>query len=380
MVEDLRVIRRLARLVALCLGLASPLALAPAAWAAGGAELGLIHLSPRLGPSAETFDPGGRRLATILPAPGQDGPRPFFISPLSWSGDGQFLLVSAFAELPGKPESESSTSLYAAPAEGGAPVAIPGTKNALFPVGLPDGETVAFVRVRGRDSEAVSVEVGTGKKVVHRTESRYSLWLTGIDNQEARRITPWRTNGYDIPTSVSPDGSTLALSRVTIDRSNRRKPASRTEAILLSLATGSEEKLGPNITSASFSPDGSRLAVTVERRFPRPHVTKTKKGTIEVAGDTDVFVEDRATSMLTQITSGPGEDADPVWDPSGQRLAFLRYGDLSKRGAEFGIGDSIYEVNADGSCLTNVLHEADGGFAGLAWRPGPDRGAGPIAC
>jgi hypothetical protein len=38
------------------------------------------------------------------------------------------------------------------------------------------------------------------------------------------------------------------------------------------------------------------------------------------------------------------------------------------------------EVNADGSCTTEVLAAAGDAFLSPVWQPGPGRAAGPISC
>lgn len=355
-----RVIRLWARL-ATTVVLACGAVFAPAspAAAAEGARLGLVHISSKLGASVATFDASGGQGSTLMPAPGHSTPLPFLISPASWSGDGQFLIAAALARPADESGRESGISIYAIPAEGGSPVAIPGTGRGFYPVGIPGADTVAFERVQGSDSQSVSVEAGSGKRTIHRTRSRTSIWIAHIDGGKPRQLTPWRSDGYDILTSASPDGSTLAFTKVTLDRSKRPTRAS-SEARFLDLRTGGSVPVGRHIDSAAFSPDGTHLALNV---------------------GSDIYVEDLATGALTQVTSGPGIDEYPAWDPSGQRLAFLRYGNLlGSEAAVFGVGDSIYEVNPDGSCLTRVLHEADGGFTAPAWQPGPDRGAGPISC
>ena len=63
------------------------------------------------------------------------------------------------------------------------------------------------------------------------------------------------------------------------------------------------------------------------------------------------------------------------WDPSGQRLAFDRY-----RGDHYEWANSILEINADGSCETEVLAKKRTIFYGAAWQPGPGREAGRIGC
>ncbi|MGD9734550.1 MAG: TolB family protein [Solirubrobacterales bacterium] len=362
--------------VALVVWALALLAFVPAAQSADGPELGVLHVSAPSDATLEIFDAGGAPLATVFPVPGQRAPRPFFLSPPSWSGDGQLLIAAGFA----KPGSEGQLHLYAVPPEGGAPTVIPGSTNALYPVGLPDGQTVAFLRGRGSESGKISEDT-SGHRVVHRTHARFSLWIGGIAAGKPRRVTPWRTDGFDVPISASPDGLTLAVSRVTIDRTKRGGAGRRSRVVLLDLRTGRAVTVGENVASAVFSPDGSRLALVIEHPFPRPQVRKSKGSTARLYGETDIAVKDLATGAVRTLTSGPALDGSPAWDPSGQRLAFVRLGNpLQSEAAAFGIGDSVYEVNADGSCLTRVLHEAGGGFTSPAWRPGPERGAGPLAC
>lgn len=363
------------KLAALWLVVVGALALAPSALAAGGAELGLIRLSSKLVASVATVDGDGGMPTTLLPVAGQHGPQPFPLSSLTWSGDGRYLITTG-SEAGPEPKRPSAVGLYAIPAEGGAPVAIAGTSGGLFPVGFPDGDTVAFVRILGTNSETVS-----GKHVIKRTRSRYSIWLASLDGGAARRLTPWRSEGSETPTSVSPDGTTLVVRRLVVDRSRRKPPRSHEQTVLLNLRTGKRTPLGRRVADAIFSPDGARLAIVKEHRFARPHERKTKSGTIRTYGETDIYVKDRLTGALTKVTSGPARDGDPAWDPSGQRLAFVRAGGgRSEASLLFGIDDSIYEVNADGSCLTRVLHQAGSAFLTAVWRPGPERAAGPIAC
>ena len=46
----------------------------------------------------------------------------------------------------------------------------------------------------------------------------------------------------------------------------------------------------------------------------------------------------------------------------------------------FGFGDTIVQINADGSCRAEVLSSPRAAYFGAAWQPGPGREAGPIGC
>ncbi len=84
---------------------------------------------------------------------------------------------------------------------------------------------------------------------------------------------------------------------------------------------------------------------------------------------------------LRRVTSSPGIDYSQSWDPSGERLAFVRYLPEWLEPDELGYGSAVMQVNADGSCLGFVLRPSlDVAFFGVAWQPGPGREAGRIEC
>jgi Tol biopolymer transport system component len=78
-------------------------------------------------------------------------------------------------------------------------------------------------------------------------------------------------------------------------------------------------------------------------------------------------------------------ETQPSWDPSGQRVAFTSYHLSQEPTEEFfnellPFGNSIMEVNADGSCKQKILSLRKGALRGPAWRPGQGREAGRIEC
>ena len=70
----------------------------------------------------------------------------------------------------------------------------------------------------------------------------------------------------------------------------------------------------------------------------------------------------------------------PTWDPSSRRLAFVRYDGKVYPQSLFGVGDTLVEINADGSCETKIGSAESVAVIAPAWQPGPGRGAGPILC
>lgn len=351
----------------------------PAAAAADG-QLGFLRAG-RSGVELATREPASGHVAPLFQAQ-RGGIVPFFLSPLSWSGDGRLLLFvggSSASEI-GKGR-ESNLSLYALPAEGGAPTLVPGSAGTEFAVGLPDGKSVAVLRVRGSDSETVAGGRGGHMHVVQRSRSRSSLWIIRLDGGSPRQVTPWQANVTDLPVSAWPDGHTLDVSRIVRHPQARKPPRTHDQAMAIDLSTGRARPVGKGIASIAYSPDGGRAAIVKAVRFPHPHVRKTGHGTTTVSGQTDIYVEDLASGARTPISVGPAQDFSPSWDPSGERLSFVRYGDiLGREEALFGFGDTVFEVNADGTCLTPVLHEAETAYVGVSWRPGAEHAAGPLVC
>ncbi len=71
---------------------------------------------------------------------------------------------------------------------------------------------------------------------------------------------------------------------------------------------GKEEPLAAELQSYEsprISPDGSRLAIT-----------------IDASGGRDVWIYDLEREIPTRLTFDPGEDQYPVWTPDGQRIVF----------------------------------------------------------
>jgi Tol biopolymer transport system component len=92
-----------------------------------------------------------------------------------------------------------------------------------------------------------------------------------------------------------------------------------------------------------WSPDGSLIV------FARSPTS---------GGSEDIFVIQPDGTGLTQLTSGPGRDADPAWSPDGTKIAFTRFEPVSG-------SLEILVMNADGS---GPLIPVGSGF-GAAWSP-----------
>ncbi len=285
---------------------------------------------PRLAVVKQTWSPSRATLLTVGPdggapmrlAGGQknDGPVEGF-GPLSWRPDGAEV---AFSGLLG---------FFLAKGDGGGARAI-NAGGAEWPVFAPDGHTIAFTREGGGAA---------------------TIWTIDLNTWEQRQLTPWRRGLVYAASSFSPDGTTLLATRVDNHRSGVAEP------VALHLGTGGVTRLLADGLQPVYSPDGSKIALF--RKVGRREVN-------------DLFVLDAVRGTLRRLTrTSPGYELFASWDPSGERIAFARF-----RGRHFEWANSIVEINADGTCETEILSSRRTIFYGPAWQPGPGREAGPISC
>ncbi len=317
-------------------------------WSQGGSGIRFITSSP---------SGGGRRVVL-----GESGSRPIPLGRAAWSANGGRFAFAGVARGHG----ESGERIYLANQAGTDIVPVPGTRGAANPVLSPDGRTLAFTRSRGRQRRLPD----GGTATVYRS---VSIWVIRIDRARAQRITPWRNRLSELPSSFSPDGSILAVTRV---RELGEPGVGRVHdsAVALHLDGSRAELLAGNAIEPMYSPDGTRLAlVTVEP--PRPFSSELPL----LFTPTELAVANADGSELTALTHTPRAiEREPGWDPSSDRLVFTRHG-LGPIGIGE-VGGSLLEINADGSCPTRLLSAGRNSFYAPAWQPGPGRAAGPISC
>jgi Tol biopolymer transport system component len=311
---------------------------------------------------------GGGGTAERLVGGGVHGqpPIPHPFSPISWSGDGSLV---AFGGLTGKVSlGPGGGKIFVVPADGGKPRPVSGTVGGQFPVFAPDGRSLAFVRVRGNNS---SWSTSGGKH--GQTFARTSIWLAQIDGGPPQMLTPWRKQAREWPSSFSPDGATLAITQQPDGvRSSR--------TVALAMNGGGRSVIAEDAAQAVFSPDGSRVAMLRIGARGYRHDSKGGRGAAGIESTSDLIVANNDGSDLTQLTRTRAIEESPSWDPSGRRLAFVRLARPLTERAVFGLGDTVMEVNADGTCPTKVLSAPGVAFLSPVWQPGPGREAGPIAC
>jgi Tol biopolymer transport system component len=294
----------------------------------------------------------GDRHSRLLPSP---------ISAPTWSGDGTRVAFTGLF----RQDKTARFDLYEVAADGTGVSRIPRTAEGFEPVLSSDGRTLAFARER----EWKERRSGRGQVTVFQG---VSTWLVDLDSGTVRRVTPWKNGLEEYPSSFSPDGSTLLLTR------NVGLRAARTthRVLAMRLDGGGTRVIARGAGGAVYSPDGTRLALIT---IGKAKTVKTHSGSATFT-PTELAVANADGSGLRELTHTKGFELEPSWDPSGQRIAYTQLPSAISEAAFLGFGDSIMEINADGSCRTKVLSGPRTIFFGATWQPGPGREAGPLAC
>lgn len=268
-------------------------------------------------------------------------PNPF--STVSWSPDGAWL---AFAGFKGPRK-----GIYELRPDGTGTRFLHGTEGGRDPILSSDGSKMAFARDNFKTGATTT-------------------WVTDADGRYAVRLTPWDDDVEYLPSSFSPDGLVLAVTRKNL----RSK---RSSVLLFGLGGRRYVRvLARSASEAVFSPDGSEIALV--RETVAGHQTKLV--------NKDLYVVSTDGTLNGAVAPTPHlAETHPSWDPSGQRLAFNSYHISDDPSEEFlneilPFGNSIMEVNADGSCKQKIVSVKNGALRGPAWRPGPGRAAGRIEC
>jgi Tol biopolymer transport system component len=303
-----------------------------------------------------TVDETGAKPLRLAGGGPKERPLPEEFTLPSWSPDGSMVV---FVALSGRlDQGPRAVQLYVSSSDGSVLRPLKGTRGADEPKFALDGRTVFFTRYQFR-----SRVNGRGRK--ESVANGASIWAVDVFGGSVRRITPARTGVWMYAGSFSPDGEDLLASR-----SSRRGSWS---VVRINLASGKTSVFLRRAVDPVYSPDGSKVA------FLRWRSVNQRNGRSEVRSD--LFTVRSDGGGLRRVTSSPGSDISQSWDPSGERLAFVRFLPEWAESEELGYGSAVMQVNADGSCLGFVLRPSlDIAFFGVAWQPGPGREAGRIEC
>lgn len=314
--------------LAICTIVLAGMALPAQAAAPEGSRITVLaDVSLERGRDIITMGPSGESPQTVIKGAGWSRP--------SWSADGGLLTFGAYGEWSGEVVAVAEVTgpglrfYRRASLEGGNPVM------------APDGHTVAY-------------------------PYKGSIWLLDVRSGSVRRATPWRLQTDFEPSSFSPDGSKLAGTTFA---------GRGMSAVAVDLRTGRTSLLANEASEPVYSPDGSEVAFIRWRNWrtswvddgspPIDELRVTRVGT---------FPRSRLLRRSHKLLAWPS------WDPSGQRLAFIRTRVVENGYTDPKQGDALMAINADGSCLKKVYTDRETTLYSAAWQPGPGREAGPIPC
>jgi Tol biopolymer transport system component len=265
----------------------------------------------------------------------------------AWSPDGSALALTLVTHT----DVGETTDIYVINRDGTGLRSVTEFGDADDPVFSSDGRTLYFSRSA--------------------SELRSTIWTIGIDGalpHQAGLSLP----GTNAPTSISPASGDIALSRTACTFHVSFPPLDRCRSSieLLTPASGAVTRLAKGAIDATFSPDGAQIAF-ISRGDQVTGLYKDKKPV------GDLYILDLATRQRLRLTrTKHAAEGAPSWDPSGQRIAFVRNKGRSSR---------LVEINADGTCETALPkgpshHQVVFAYDSPTWQPGPGREAGRIAC
>jgi Tol biopolymer transport system component len=160
----------------------------------------------------------------------------------------------------------------------------------------------------------------------------YQLFAMNVDGTEVVQLTH-RSAAF--PADIegpewAPDGSRIAFDGEADDGHAHIFAVNADGTGLTQITSGDGDEI-----DATWSPDGTRLAVETQRSSSEP---------------TGIAIVDVATGEIRMITENPigGDDAFPAWSPDGTRIAFAR----SRGSQQF--PSAVFVVEVDGRGLQRV--------------------------
>ncbi len=192
---------------------------------------------------------------------------------------------------------------------------------------------------RSPDGKWVAYTVGTTD--IEKDKRNTDLWMIAWDGSEEVRLTS-SPDGESTP-RWSPDGRYLAF---LASRGTDEEKKLGAQVWLLDRRGGEAEKLTDikgGVGDYTWSPDSRRLAIVSSDQDPadepekmegwkrktappividRYHFKRDREGYLKRFYE-HLWLFDVASRKAEPLTSGPSNDASPVWSPDGSRIAFL---------------------------------------------------------
>ncbi len=196
-------------------------------------------------------------------------------------------------------------------------------------------------------------------------DGNYEIYSANPDGSGQTRLTNSPTN-FGHP-DWSPDGKKIALSSIRDINS-----LDSFEIYVMNADGTGLKKLSSNPPGfigdgdPAWSPDGSKIAFTAERKFFDPEIG------IEL-DDSEIYVMNADGSGQRNLTNSSGDsDESPSWSVDGSQIFFqsMRFNQGSEHESIF--AEAIYVMNADGSNQRKFVDEIFG-FGRLDWSPDGSR-------
>jgi Tol biopolymer transport system component len=280
------------RRLALATALAVALIVAPAAHAAFPGQNGKIAFvnDTGAGPAIFTVNPDGTGLSGPLTSGPNNDQDP------AWSADGQKIAYTHWVTSDG-----SQTQVWVMNADGSGKVQLTTGNQDCDPAFLPDGRVV-FVRLK----VATFCDLDEGGEI----------WIRDLDGSEHRLTLP-PSNFFDTNPTSSPNGATIAFSRVDLGFG---------DAVIYTVPSGggtatplTSDHEGSNIldSAPNYSPNGGTVA------FQRCPAGETCTGSVNLftigsGGGTP------AQQTFSQNVSDP-DNCQPAYAPDGTSIVFAQF-------------------------------------------------------
>jgi Tol biopolymer transport system component len=351
------------------------------------------------------WSPDGRNIAFVRRLPGSE--RAVYIIPsaggrerklavggegVSWSPDGKWL---ALANLPA-PKGSGGLFLLSLVTGARREFSVPQSASDGFPVYSPDGQWIAFMRLRSERDVFIMPATGgparqltfdakpklgltwtaDNREIVYSTQREYGgagLWRVSISGGEPRRLAS--TLDFAGNPNISRKGGRLAYTESWIDSNIYRSDGPGFTASGVPGQFGEPHKVIASSRedhSPSFSTDGERVAFVSNRTGHSEIWTAHRNGSHEVQlthfesfagtsrwspdgrwiafdcildGNKDIWVISAEGGAPHRLTTGPAQDTKPSWSPDGAWIYF----NSGRSGT-----DEIWKMKPDGSAATRL--------------------------
>jgi Tol biopolymer transport system component len=319
------------------------------------ARIAAIRLGPGNPPRLAliTLGDDGSKVRVLFEAPNGGIERLGPLGPPAWSPDAQRVyFVGVLRGREGDRFRYYESDVFVLAANGGEPRRITTSRDVNTAVPSPDGKTLLV----SRDEHPGTRPFTTG------------LWLLDADGGNPRRLFDAEEGRLEFAGSWSPDGGTIAFTRCTFEPPDRQGFIENTCGVYTVSPDGSGlRELAERSAQPAFSPDGRFIAFVSDRddngEIPR--------GEDENSFANELYVMDADGDDQRRLTDTESlDEATPTWSADSARIAFARQGPAS-------FVDQLMVVNADGTCPTRLIGNADKASVNTpwssspAWRPGP---------